>query len=70
LNDKYLKYIVPCPCNYYLIKKCTNKKLVFTLTEENEITLENNEGRGRARVEARGLRSEGNLGKIVQNSKK
>ena len=26
LNDKYLKYIVPCPCNYYLIRKCANKK--------------------------------------------
>lgn len=39
LKDKFLKYIVPCPCNLFMIKKCKNKKLKFCLTENNEITL-------------------------------
>lgn len=75
LNDPFLKYIVPCPCNYFLVRKCANKRLVFTVTEENEITLESKGGReGRkgswGREGQKRAGSEVSLGKIVRNGRR
>jgi hypothetical protein len=41
LKDKFLRYIVPCPCNSYIKSKCLKKPLTFIRTEGNEIVFDN-----------------------------
>lgn len=70
LKDKFLKYIVPCPCNLFMIKKCKNKKLKLCLTENNEITLENDSPKANKKAEYPACANEVGLGKIVKNIKR
>lgn len=67
LKDKFLRYIVPCPCNLFMIKKCKNKKLKLCLTENNEVTLENGSHKANNRPSLHADASEASLGKIVKN---
>lgn len=68
LKDKYLRYLMPCPCNGYIRSKCHPNLTFHTKFEANESCLDASHWQPRL-SRSRVAKSEPKVGKIIRNIK-